>query len=148
VVDGTTKSDTLGYRPGLKAALGEGVYSPLLEAGLSKSDVREIAKHLNLPIHDKPPNSCLATRIPYGQEITLERLRRIGLAEKILKERLGLTLVRVRDHGDVIRIEVNRDEMKLFLNEGLNRIVSDMKGLGFKFVTLDLEGYRSGCFDE
>ena len=148
VADGTNKSDLSEYRPGLKAAIEEGIYSPFLEAGLSKEDIRKIARHLNLPVYDKPPSSCLATRIPYGENITLERLRRIGLAEKAIKELLGISMVRVRDHGDIARIEVYRGDRKLFFNdEALEIIVNELKRLGFKFVTLDLEGYKSGCFD-
>ncbi|MCS7139381.1 MAG: ATP-dependent sacrificial sulfur transferase LarE [Candidatus Nezhaarchaeota archaeon] len=148
VADGTNRSDSFEYRPGLKAAIEEGVYSPLLEAGLTKNDVREIAKYLNLPFHDKPPNACLATRVPYGEKLTIERLKRIGLAEKIVKDHLGVKLVRVRDHGDLARIEVDLDYLRLFpSNELLKSITAKLKMLGFRFVTLDLEGYKSGCFD-
>ncbi|MEM0320176.1 MAG: hypothetical protein QXS67_02030, partial [Candidatus Nezhaarchaeales archaeon] len=109
---------------------------------------REIVKLLNLPFHDKPPNSCLMTRIPYGSEVTLERLARIGLAEKIVKERLKLRMIRVRDHGDLARIEVSRDERRLFFDETvLDFVANELKRLGFKFVTLDVEGYRTGSFD-
>ncbi|MDH5816445.1 MAG: ATP-dependent sacrificial sulfur transferase LarE [Candidatus Nezhaarchaeota archaeon] len=148
IVDGTSKSDALEHRPGIRALIEEGVYSPLLEAGFTKDQVREIVKLLNLPFHDKPPNSCLMTRIPYGSEVTLERLARIGLAEKIVKERLKLRMIRVRDHGDLARIEVSRDERRLFFDETvLDFVANELKRLGFKFVTLDVEGYRTGSFD-
>jgi uncharacterized protein len=144
VLDGTTKSDLKDFRPGIKAAVEEGVRSPLLEAGLSKSDVREVAKFLGLPIYNKPPSSCLATRIPYGQRITLEKLRKVDLAERVVKERLGVSLVRVRLHGDdMARIEVGPRERKSFFSEEiLDFVVSEFKRLGFKIITLDLEGYR------
>ncbi|MEM2213714.1 MAG: ATP-dependent sacrificial sulfur transferase LarE [Candidatus Nezhaarchaeales archaeon] len=148
VVDGTSKSDTLEYRPGLRALIEEGVYSPLLEVGLTKDHVREIVRFLNLPFYDKPPNSCLMTRIPYGSEVTLEKLTRIGLAEKIIKESLRLRVIRVRDHGELARIEVSRDERRLFFDETvLDFIANELKKLGFKFVTIDVEGYRTGSFD-
>lgn len=148
VVDGTTKSDMLEYRPGLQALIEEGVYSPLLEAGLTKDHVREIARYLNLPFHDKSPNTCLMTRIPYESEVSLERLARIGLAEKILKENLRLKVLRIRDHGGLARIEVSRDERRIFFNEAvLDFVAGELKKLGFKFVTLDVEGYRTGSFD-
>ncbi|MEM4576145.1 MAG: ATP-dependent sacrificial sulfur transferase LarE [Candidatus Nezhaarchaeales archaeon] len=148
LVDGTNKSDALEYRPGLKAALEEGIYSPLLEAGLTKNDVLRIAIYLKLPLHNKPSNTCLATRIPYGQEITIERLMRIGLAEKVIKEILNLRIVRVRDHGDLARIEVDPTERRFFFNEtALDLVVTELRKLGFRFVTLDLEGYKKGCFD-
>lgn len=148
VVDGTSKSDTLEYRPGLRALIEEGIYSPLLETGLTKDHVREIARFLNLPFYDKPSNTCLMTRIPYGSEASLERLTRIGLAEKIVKEHLKLRVVRVRDHGDIARIEVGRNERRLFFNEAvLDFVANELRKLGFKFVTLDVEGYRTGSFD-
>jgi len=146
ILDGTTKSDLSDYRPGIRALIEEGVRSPLLEAGLSKDKVREIARLLGLPVHNKPPSSCLATRIPYGQKITLEKLRRIDLAERVIKERLGASLVRVRLHGgDLARIEVDPRERRLFFSEeALNFIAIEFKKLGFKIVALDVEGYRAG----
>jgi len=145
ILDGTTKSDLSDYRPGMRAAIEEGVRSPLLEAGLSKSEVRELAKFLGLPNYDKPPSSCLATRIPYGQRITPEKLRKIDLAEGVVKERLKASLVRVRLHGDdVARIEVSPRERRLFFSEEvLDLIVSEFKRLGFRVIALDLEGYRA-----
>jgi uncharacterized protein len=146
ILDGTTKSDLSDHRPGIRAAIEEGVRSPLLEAGLSKGEVRELAKLLGLPNHDRPPSSCLATRIPYGQRITLEKLRRVDLAERVVKERLGASLVRVRLHGDdVARIEVSPRERRLFFSEEvLDFIASELKRFGFRVVALDLEGYRAG----
>ncbi len=145
VLDGATKSDLSDYRPGIRALAEEGVRSPLLEAGLSKDEVRGMARLLGLPVHNKPPSSCLATRIPYGQKITLEKLRRIGSAERVIKERLGASLVRVRLHGDdLARIEVDPRERRLFFSEEvLDFIVSELKRLGFRVVALDLEGYRA-----
>lgn len=148
VVDGTSKSDALEYRPGLRALIEEGVYSPLLEIGLTKKHVREMAKYLDLPFYDKPSNTCLVTRIPYGDEVSLERLARIALAEKIIKERLKLKVIRVRDHGDLARIEVDRDERRLFFDETLlDFVANELRRLGFKFITFDVEGYRTGSFD-
>jgi len=149
VADGTNASDLGQYRPGLKAAEELGVYSPLLEAGLSKEDARKIARLMGLPTAEKPASACLASRVPYSQELTVERLQRIGEAEGYIRSTLEVKVLRVRDHGDLARIEVGASERRLFYDEKLmSRIAQKLKELGYKFVTMDLEGYRFGSYDE
>lgn len=149
VIDGTNVSDLGEYRPGLKAMDEEDVYSPLLEAGLSKEDSRSIAKLLRLPIANKPASACLASRIPYQSELTIDRLKRIASAENYIKKVANVKVVRVRDHGDLARIEVGRHERKRFFNEKLlAKVKQKLQKLGYRHVTLDLRGYRSGSFDE
>lgn len=149
IIDGTNFEDLNDYRPGYAAFKEEGVLSPLAELGFTKNDVRELAKTLGLPNWDKPSTACLASRIPYGQKITVERLERIEKAEKIVRKLTGARSVRVRDHGDIARVEVGRDERKLFFSlELMDSLVNELKLLGWRYVTLDLEGYRSGSMDE
>ena len=146
IFEGTNLSDLSGHRPGFKAVLErENVYSPWVENGFTKDEIRALAKRLGLPIHDKPPLACLASRIPFGERITAERLNRIGKAEEIIKRICGVRQLRVRDHNGLARIEVGKDEMELlFDNRIINQITTELKRLGFKYVTLDLEGYRTG----
>ena len=149
VVDGTNSEDLGGHRPGYLALQEEGVRSPLAELGFTKSDARQVAKLLGLPNWDKPSAACLATRIPYGQRVTLEKLKRIETAEEFVRSITGVKQVRVRDHSDIARIEVGRDERFLFFSEEvMDKVASKLKLLGWKHVTLDLEGYRSGSMDE
>jgi uncharacterized protein len=145
VVDGSTVDDMGDYRPGLTAARDTGARSPLLEVGLTKAEVREIARQMGLSFWDKPAAACLASRIPYGTSITSERLSRIERFEKAL-HRIGLKQVRVRFHHEVARIEVAKDEIDMafakreeLLREGL--------AAGFLFVALDLAGYRTGSLN-
>jgi len=148
VADGTTLSDLGEHRPGLRAVQALGVASPLLEAGLTKEDARQLARQLGLPVADKPPNSCLATRIPYGEPLTPQRLNRIAEAEKTIHRLTGVRTLRVRDHGNLARIEVSPGEVALLTKPDMaNRIVSALKGIGYRYVTLDLAGYRFGTFD-
>ena len=142
VANGTNRDDLGDYRPGLEAARDSGVRSPLVEAGLGKSEVRAIARELGMDIWDKPASACLSSRIPYGTTVTRERLGQIERAEAALRD-LGLVKVRVRHHGELARIEVSRDQLvRAFeLRDELTRIA---KAAGFAFVTLDLEGYRVG----
>jgi len=149
VIDGTNLSDLGDYRPGLRAMKEEGVYSPLLEAGLAKEASRSIAKLLHLPTADKPASACLASRIPYHSELTLSRLKRIALAENYIKKAFNVKVVRVRDHDDLARIEIGRHERKKFFNEKLlDKVTQKLQKLGYSYVTLDLMGYRFGSFDE
>jgi uncharacterized protein len=149
VVDGTNASDLSGYRPGLLAFVEAGVRSPLAEVGITKDEAREIARALSLPNWDRPSMSCLATRIPYGEPIDVEKLKRVAEAEKIVKALTGVSVVRVRDHGYIARIEVGRDERKKLFNDSTMDIVAEeLWKLGYKYVTLDLHGYRSGSLDE
>ncbi|MEM3652759.1 MAG: TIGR00268 family protein, partial [Nitrososphaerales archaeon] len=126
-----------------------GVRSPLQEVGLTKQEVRQIAKAAGLPNHDKPSNACLASRFPYGQRITAVEAQKVAEAEALIKKMTNAKQVRVRVHGDLARIEVGKDERKLFFDEVLmDKIYSSLKTLGYTFVTLDLFGYRSGSLDE
>jgi len=118
VADGTNSSDLGEFRPGLKAVEELGIYSPLLEAGVSKEESREIARFLGLPVAEKPPSSCLATRVPHQERLTRDRLQRIDAAEKLIRKVAGIKKVlRVRDHGDMARLEVTADEQKLILEQ-------------------------------
>jgi uncharacterized protein len=149
IVDGTNASDLQSHRPGYLAFMEAGMRSPLAEVDIAKDEAREIARALSLPNWDKPPMACLASRIPYGEPITVERLKRIEEAEKAVRMLTGARLVRVRDHGYIARIEVGRDERKSFFDENvLDRVSVELQKLGYKYVTLDLYGYRSGSLDE
>jgi len=149
VAEGTNFSDLGQYRPGLRAAEEIGVYRPLIEAGLSKADTRRMARLMDLSNAGKPASSCLATRIPYGQVLTAEKLGRIDDAENFIRELTGVKVLRVRDHGDIARIEVGRGERCLFYDECfMTTIAQKLKQLSYEFVTLDLEGYRFGSYDE
>ncbi len=141
IVEGTNVSELNEDRPGYRAVVEEGVYSPWVEVGATKDEIRQIAKMLGLSFHDKPPTTCLATRIPFGSVITHERLKRIEKAESILKN-LNFKVVRVRDYGDVAIVEVGREERAKFFDIELMDVVSRMlKDLGYRYVTLNLEGY-------
>ncbi len=148
VIDGTNFDDLGDYRPGLKA-LGElEVKSPLLECKLTKEEIRSLSKELGLNTWDKPPYACLLTRIPYGNELKVEDFEKIEEAEKYMMS-IGFRAVRVRCHGDLARIEVNKeDRVKLFKEKILDEISSKLKEFGFRYVTMDLEGYRVGSFNE
>ncbi|MCX5801731.1 MAG: ATP-dependent sacrificial sulfur transferase LarE [Candidatus Eisenbacteria bacterium] len=148
VADGSNCDDLLDFRPGSRAAREHGIVSPLREAGLTKSEVRELARTVGLPNWSKPPQACLASRFPYGTEITRPELERVAAAEQSLK-RQGFSQVRVRTHGDVARIEVLPDELdNLLSHEVRDLVVNDLRKLGFLFVTIDLEGYRTGSMNE
>ena len=145
VVDGTHLDDTNDYRPGLKAMREYQVKSPLLEERMGKKEIREIARRYNISVANKPSNSCLASRIPYGNNITQEKLKKIEIAEEKVKELFDIKHVRVRDHGEIARIEIGRDEMeKMFNKKKLNELDLELKSIGFKYASLDLYGYRSG----
>jgi len=147
VVDGTNADDTAERRPGLKALHELNVRSPLAESGLTKSDIRELAQREGLPFFDKPAMACLLTRIPYDTNITEEMLDMIEKAEDLLFEK-GYPGTRVRVHGDVARIECMPGYVERILNDpARDNIVSDFKRIGFRYVSLDLEGYRTGSMD-
>jgi len=147
LVDGTNADDEKEYRPGMRALTELGVASPLRVCGITKQEVRELSKELGLSTWDKPSYACFLSRIPYGTRITEELVGRIREAEAFLKGK-GFRDVRVRVHGELARIEVGREERKLFFDETLLDEVSDaLKGLGFQHVTMELSGYRSGSFD-
>lgn len=146
VVDGTNVDDLSEYRPGIRALREHGVKSPLAELGVGKDEVRRMARERGLSVYDKPSNACLASRIPTGMEVTYEKLRRIESAEVAVKSIFGdVRQVRVRDHGEVARVEVGRDELALMFDAGrLALLDAKLKELGYKFVALDAAGYRPG----
>lgn len=149
IVDGTNASDLSDFRPGYLAFKEVGIRSPLLELGITKDEVRAVAKVLGLPNWGEQPRACLATRIPYGEPISAEKLQRIKEAERILKDIVKLTVVRVRDHGDVARIEVGGGERRKFFDESImDRVNLELRKLGYRYVALDLQGYRSGSLNE
>lgn len=142
IVDGTNLDDVDDDRPGMIALHSMGIKSPLLEIGLGKKEVRHFAKINNLSVHDKPSNSCLASRVPHGTEINSVKLRRIERCEMIIKKLSGVRQVRVRDHDTIARIEIEKSEIiKLCNLDKIDKIVFEIRELGFKHVTLDLEGY-------
>lgn len=144
VVDGTNADDTGDFRPGIKALNELGIRSPLLESGLTKKDIRELSREEDLDIWDKPPMACLLTRIPYDTEISQGTLRLVEEAENMLFE-LGYPGTRVRVHGDLARIECMPGYIeKIIHNPDKEHIISDLKKIGFRYVSLDLEGYRTG----
>ena len=133
------------YRPGIDALHGNGIRSPLLETHFTKNMVRDTAKSVGISIYDKPSNSCLASRIPWGQRVTAEKLTRIEMGEKIIKQKTGLTQVRVRDIDGKARIEVESDKINLLQNDDIkSEIFSKLKIIGFSQVEIDPEGYSSG----
>ncbi|WP_083768518.1 ATP-dependent sacrificial sulfur transferase LarE [Thermosediminibacter oceani] len=148
VLDGSNMDDTGDFRPGMRAKDELGVLSPLKEAGLTKADIRALSREMGLPTWNKPSFACLASRFPYGERITAEKLSRVERAEDLLRE-LGFIQYRVRSHGDLARIEVSPDEIDRFFDKTLReKVVSGLKGLGFIYVSLDLAGYRTGSMNE
>jgi len=148
VLDGSNYDDLQSFRPGKKALKELGIRSPLADVGLKKEEIREISKELGLSTWNRPAQTCLATRIPYGERITRERLKRIEKGEEFLKN-LGLKEVRLRDYEDTARIEVNPKEIKILVKEDIRKkVINRLKGLGYTYVSLDLQGYRSGSMDE
>jgi len=148
LLDGSNFDDITDYRPGSRAAKEFGVISPLKEAGLTKDEIRALSKEMSLPTWDKAASPCLASRVPYGQVITPEKLSRIGQSEEYLRT-FGIKELRVRDHGDVARIEFPVDKMFLFLDETTrDKIIDKLKSFGYKYVALDLQGFRSGSLNE
>jgi uncharacterized protein len=145
ILDGTNHDDLSDFRPGFRALEEFGVISPLALAGICKKEVRQLAAKYDLPNFDKPANPCLASRIPFGRRITQEKLERIAKAEKFVQA-LGFRVVRVRDHGDLASIEVKKSELeKAFRLK--NEMEKNLKRLGYRFVTLDPDGYRSGSLN-
>ncbi|BAU66304.1 ExsB family protein [Stanieria sp. NIES-3757] len=148
VVDGVNADDLQDYRPGIQAAKERGARSPLAELGITKMEVREISRHLGLTWWDKPAQPCLSSRFPYGEEITVAKLQRVGRAEIYLRQ-LGYQNLRVRSFGDTAKIELPSEQIQEFiLKVNLPELVSKFKELGFLYVTLDLEGYRSGKLNQ
>jgi uncharacterized protein len=148
VLDGSNFDDESDYRPGSRASAELGIESPLRDAGLTKNDIREISKSMGLSSWDKPSSPCLASRIPYGERITEEKLEMVGKAEEFLKS-LGFSTVRVRHHGRIARIEITERDFGAILNAGTRRaIIEHLKKSGFTWISVDLEGYRMGSLNE
>lgn len=147
VLSGANADDLGDFRPGLRAAAERGVRHPLVEAGMGKADVRAAARALGVREWDKPASACLASRIAYGERITVEELTRVGRAERVLRD-LGFETCRARVHGDLVRVEVDPAQLgRLASPEVRGRVVDALRGLGFRYVTLDLEGFRSGSMN-
>lgn len=144
VIDGSNLDDLDDWRPGKKAASERGVRSPLSEAGLRKEDIRALSRELDLPTWDKPSSPCLSSRFPYGEPISLDALERVGSAETFLRS-LGFREFRVRHHGDTARIELREEDFPKMLQAEVRVSVTEkLRSLGYHFVALDLEGFRSG----
>lgn len=147
IMDGANVSDRGDFRPGYRAAQEMGVVSPLNEAGFLKEEVRELARKYNLSFSEKPAAACLASRIPYGTRVTPERLLQVDRAETVVKE-LGFKGARIRYHGSVARLEVRSEDLNSILEDGVrDKLVTGIKKAGFRFVALDLEGYRTGSLN-
>lgn len=148
ICDGVNVDDLGDFRPGRQAAKEAGVLSPLVECGITKAGVRELSRRAGLPTWNKPASACLSSRIPYGMEVTVEKLNVIEQGEDILRE-LGFKIFRVRHHGDIVRLEFGQEELPRAMTvEMAERLTREFKALGFKYVTLDLEGYRTGALNE
>ena len=148
LVYGAIADDVGDFRPGMTAARDRGVRAPMVEVGLTKEDIRLLSKAWGLPTWDRPASACLSSRISYGTSVTVEALSMVDRAEAFLKT-LGFSLVRVRHHGDIARIEVAPEEIGRFFLDGLvDRVVAHLKEIGYRYVTLDMQGYRSGSLNE
>jgi uncharacterized protein len=148
VADGSNADDRGDYRPGRQAAREFGVISPLDEVGLTKADIRALSREAGLPTWDEPASACLSSRIPYHSEVTDEKLRTIEAAEDAVRD-LGFRVVRVRHHGDLARLEVGRDELPRAVEPDTARAIDEaLRALGYRYVTIDLRGYRLGSLNE
>ncbi|MCY3824996.1 MAG: ATP-dependent sacrificial sulfur transferase LarE [Nitrospinae bacterium] len=148
IVDGSNADDVGDHRPGMQAARELGVRSPLMEVGMTKEDIRTLSQSFGLPTWDKPAQACLSSRFPYGDRITPEKIAQVEKAESGLRE-LGFRQLRVRHHGDVARIEVPRADIARLVDGEISRkVIAQMKEAGFIYVTIDLEGFRSGSMNE
>ncbi len=148
IADGTNADDTGDYRPGRKASIEAGIRSPLLEVGLTKPEIRLLSQKKGLPTWNRPASPCLASRIPYGTPVTLDTLNKISQGEAYLHN-LGFRELRLRHHGDIARIELNPEDMPIILKDEVrNGVINHLKSLGYKYVALDLIGYRVGSLNE
>lgn len=148
ILDGSNLDDTSDFRPGRQAAKENNVRSPLIEVELSKAEIRHLSKKHNLPTWDKPASPCLSSRIAYGIPVSIERLSKVEKGEEFLRD-LGLREFRVRNHGELARLEIAPAEMNVILNKEMtDSIAEKFRKLGFKYVTLDLHGYRTGAMNE
>lgn len=144
IVDGTNIDDLGDYRPGIVALQNNGIRSPLVESNFTKSEVRNTAKSVGLSVYDRPSNSCLASRIPWGQRVTAERLARIEVGETFVKQMVGAKQVRVRDINGIAKIEIGQDELNLIRSANIDDLAAKLKSIGFESVTIDETGYRPG----
>ena len=148
IVDGLNLDDLNDYRPGIQAATEKRVRHPLVEAQLTKAEVRELSRSLDLPTWDRPASPCLSSRFPYGTEITLEALQKVERGEQVLRQ-MGFRVARVRYHGEVARLEVESREISRLLDTATReKVDAALKSIGFRFVTVDLKGFRSGSLNE
>ena len=148
VLDGTNADDMLGHRPGIRALREMGIVSPLMELGYTKARVRELARGMGLANHDRPSSPCMASRFPYGVRLSTEGVERVRQAEEFIRS-LGVKVLRVRDHAGIARIEVEPEVMPTLVSGGVaEKIVERLKSLGYNYVSLDLQGFRSGSLDE
>jgi uncharacterized protein len=148
VIDGTNADDARDWRPGRRASKEENVQSPLLDAGLIKKEIREVSRALGLSTWNKPATPCLSSRFPYGQQITVEALDNVGKAETFIRK-FGVTELRVRNHSETARIEILPGEFPILMEDSARKeIIGFLKSLGFKFIALDLQGFRSGSSNE
>jgi uncharacterized protein len=148
IVDGNNLDDTGDYRPGRAAGEELSVRSPLIEAELGKAEIRELSRLLGLPTWDQPASACLSSRIPYGSRVTKEKLTMIDRGEAVLRS-LGFRQARVRHHGDVARVEIAREEMGRALTlDMFEQLSTELKAIGFRFVAIDVDGYRTGALNE
>lgn len=148
ILDGTNADDVGDYRPGRAAAEEKSVESPLVEVGLTKNEIRELSKNQNLPTWDKPASPCLSSRIAYGVPVTIERLSKVERGEAVLRK-MGFREFRVRLHDELVRLEIAPAELEKALNiETAEHLANEFKKLGFRYVTLDLKGFRSGAMNE
>src|SRR5436309_10390666 len=148
VIDGNNRDDTGDYRPGRQAGRELEIRSPLIEAGLNKEEIRELSRLQGLPTWNQPASACLSSRIPYGSPVTTDKLRMIDQGEEVMRG-LGFSQCRVRHHGDVARIEIAREELSKALTiELFDRLSREFKKIGFRFVALDVDGYRTGALNE
>jgi uncharacterized protein len=148
IVDGSTTDDLHDFRPGRQAAKQHAVRSPLIEVGMSKSEVRELSRRVGLPTWDKPASPCLSSRIAYGTTVTIERLDKVDRGEEILRE-FGFREFRVRHHDTLVRLEIAPAELdRVLRRDVIEQLAARFRELGFKYVTLDLQGFRSGSMNE
>lgn len=148
IANGTNADDLKDFRPGLNAAKKYSVRSPLVEVGLSKSEIRLLSKEMGLSVWDKPAQACLSSRVPYGTTVTVEALESISVAEEHLRN-LGISQIRVRHHGNMARIEIEPKDFHILVDEGVrNNVIKFFKSIGYIYITLDLAGFRSGSLNE
>jgi uncharacterized protein len=148
ILDGLNLDDLRDYRPGIKAAGELRVRHPLVEVELTKDEIRELSRRLSLPTWDRPASPCLSSRFPYGTQITLDGLQKVEAGEKLLHE-MGFRVARVRYHGEIARLEVEQGEIARLLDPPVReRVESELRRIGFRFVTVDLRGFRSGSLNE